>query len=93
MDLCAAVTNLPSKKETNVMEKQNKIKLETISTITEPKKKKRKDKPFAFKLGDKVCISHLRSAFQREHDVKWSGKIWMWSFRNERKSFSSQKSG
>ena len=37
MDLYAAVTNLPSKKETNVMEEQNKIKPETISTITEPK--------------------------------------------------------
>ena len=30
---------------------------------------------FLFKVGDKVRISHLRSAFQREYDIKWSGEI------------------
>ena len=38
----------------------------------EPKEKKVK---FLFKVGDKVRISHLRSAFQREYDIKWSGEI------------------
>ena len=43
MDLYAAVTNLPSKNETYVMEEQNKIKPEIISTITEPRKRKEQD--------------------------------------------------
>ena len=30
---------------------------------------------FLFKVGDKVRISHLRSAFQREYDTKWSNEI------------------
>ena len=36
---------------------------------------------FLFKVGDKVRISHLRSAFQREYDVKWSGEIFKVSKR------------
>ena len=64
------------------MGEQNKIKPETISTITEAKKKKGiRHKPFAFKLGDNVHISHLRSAFQREYDVKWYGEIFKISKR------------
>ena len=30
---------------------------------------------FLFKVGDRVRISYLRSAFQREYDIKWSGEI------------------
>ena len=44
----------------------------------EPKEKKVK---FLFKVGDKVRISHLRSAFQREYDIKWSGEIFKVSKR------------
>ena len=36
---------------------------------------------FLFKVGDKVRISHLRSAFQREYDIKWSGEIFKISKR------------
>ena len=38
--------------------------------------KKRKFKvKFKFKVGDRVRISYLRSAFQREYSVKWSNEI------------------
>ena len=36
---------------------------------------------FLFKVGDKVRISHLRSAFQREYDTKWSDEIFKISKR------------
>ena len=38
-------------------------------------KKKKKNNPFKYKVGDKVRISYLQSAFQREYDIKWSGEI------------------
>ena len=42
----------------------------------ERKKKKRSRKRlFAYKVGDKVRISHLKSAFLREYDNKWSYEI------------------
>ena len=46
-------------------------------------KKEKRDKKvkFLFKVGDKVRISHLRSAFQREYDIKWSGEIFKISRR------------
>ena len=56
------------------------IKKETIESPTSIKKK-RKPSAFTFKVGDKVRISHLRSAFQREYDVKWSGEIFKISKR------------
>ena len=31
-----------------------------------------KGDPYVFKVGDKVCISNIRTAFQREYDTKWS---------------------
>lgn len=34
-----------------------------------------KKKPYKFKVGDKVRISHLRRTFQREYDQKWTGEI------------------
>ena len=43
--------------------------------------KKRKNNFFAFKVGDKVRISHLQSSFQREYDIKWSGEIFKISKR------------
>lgn len=45
------------------------------------KKKKKKRNPFLFNVGDKVRISHLRSAFQREYDIKWSSEIFKISKR------------
>ena len=50
------------------------IKKDT-STLNIKKKRRKRHNPFTFKLGDKVHISHLCSAFQREYDVKWSGEI------------------
>ena len=38
------------------------------------KESKNKKVKFLLKVGDKVRISHLRSAFQREYDIKWSVK-------------------
>ena len=34
-------------------------------------------KPFRFRVGDKVRISHLRNVFTREYDQKWSGEIFV----------------
>ena len=36
---------------------------------------KKKKNPFKYKVGDKVRISFLWSAFQREYNIKWSGEI------------------
>ena len=47
----------------------------------ESKYQKVKKIKFLFKVGDKVRISHLRSAFQREYDIKWSGEIFKISKR------------
>ena len=53
-----------------------------IKNDTDKKAKKSKNKiSFAFKVGDKVRISHLCSSFQREYDVKWSGEIFKISKR------------
>jgi len=43
----------------------------------DPKKQKYMRSPitFAFKVGDTVRISHLRSAFKREYDNKWTGEV------------------
>jgi hypothetical protein len=38
-------------------------------------KSKRVRKPFKFKVGYHVRISHLRNVFSREYDEKWSGKF------------------
>ena len=45
------------------------------------KESKNKKVKFLFKVGDKVRISHLRSAFQREYDIKCSGEIFKISKR------------
>ena len=45
------------------------------------KKPKEKKVKFLFKVGDKVRISHLHSAFQREYDIKWPGEIFKVSKR------------
>ena len=39
------------------------------------KKKRIERDPYVFKVGDKVCISNIRTAFQREYDTKWSADI------------------
>ena len=44
-----------------------------MKTLKSEKKKKRNK--FAFKVGNKVRISLLRSSFQREYDNKWSYEI------------------
>ena len=57
---------------------QIKVNLELkkdTSALNIKKKRRKRHNPFTFKLGDKVHISHLHSAFQREYDVKWSGEI------------------
>ncbi len=35
----------------------------------------KKVKPFKFKIGDLVRLSHLRHAFSREYDQKWTGEL------------------
>jgi len=43
----------------------------------DPKKRASRRRPvrFSYKEGDFVRISHLRSAFKREYDIKWSGEV------------------
>ena len=38
-------------------------------------KLKKTRKPFKFKVGDKVRLSHLKNPFSREYDEKWTGEI------------------
>lgn len=47
-------------------------------------KTKRVQKPYKFKVGDHVRISHLRNTFSREYDEKWSGEIFIVSERQLR---------
>ena len=56
------------------------VKRETINSKQKDQTKDKKVK-FLFKVGDKVRISHLHSAFQREYDIKWSGEIFKISKR------------
>ena len=39
------------------------------------RKTKKVRKPFKFKVGDKVRLSHLRNPFTREYDERWTGEI------------------
>ena len=41
-------------------------------------------KPYRFKVGDKVRLTHLRNIFSREYDEKWTGEIFNISERNLR---------
>ena len=43
--------------------------------LTQEQETKRDPKPFKFKIGDHVCIGHLRNIFTREYDQKWSGEF------------------
>lgn len=45
------------------------------------KENEKKKSPFLFNIGDKVRMSHLRKAFQREYDSKWSSEIYKVSYR------------
>jgi len=42
---------------------------------------KRVRKPFRFKVGDKVRLTHLRNPFTREYDERWTGDIFIVSQR------------
>ena len=50
-----------------------------------------KPKKFKFQVGDYVRISHLRSAFSREYDIKWSGEVFKVSKRFRRKGIPVYK--
>ena len=39
------------------------------------KKTKTVRKPFRFKIGDKVRLTHVRIPFSREYDERWTGEI------------------
>jgi hypothetical protein len=52
-----------------------------IPFVSKPKKVR---KPFKFKVGDHVQISHLRNVFSREYDEKWSREIFVISERRIR---------
>lgn len=38
-------------------------------------------KPFRFKLGDRVRLTHIRNPFSREYDERWTGEIFIISQR------------
>lgn len=42
---------------------------------TRIKKTKTVSKPFRFKIGDYVRLTHLRNPFSREYDKRWTGEI------------------
>ena len=52
------------------------------------KKVKRVKKPFKFKVGDRVRISHLKNIFSREYDERWTGEIFTISQKILRGSIS-----
>lgn len=60
------------KLDEDINDRKDKNNYNSETTIV---RRLRKHNPFTFKVGDKVRISHLRSAFQREYDIKWSGEI------------------
>ena len=62
------------------VKKDVEVKRETINSKQKDQTKDKKVK-FLFKVGDKVRISHLCSASQREYDIKWSGEIFKISKR------------
>lgn len=45
------------------------------------KKTKTIRKPFSFKIGDHVRLTHLRNPFSREYDERWTGEIFIISQR------------
>lgn len=48
---------------------------------TNVKKTKTLRKPFRFKIGDNVRLTHLRNPFSREYDERWTGEIFVISQR------------
>jgi hypothetical protein len=60
---------------------ENVLAEEETPVISKPKRVR---KPFKFKVGDRVRISHLRNIFTREYDEKWSGEIFVVSERRLR---------
>ncbi|KAK3099205.1 hypothetical protein FSP39_000987 [Pinctada imbricata] len=47
-------------------------------------KRKTVRKPYKFKVGDNVRVSHIRNPFTREYDQKWSGELFIISDRRLR---------
>lgn len=45
------------------------------------KKTKTVRKPFRFKIGDRVRLTHIRNPFSREYDERWTGEIFIISQR------------
>ena len=81
--ICSEPINVTKDNESKLWWQMYWPKLEqNTSTKKDSDKKTKKSKNlFAFKVGDKVRISHLHSSFQREYDVKWSGEIFKISKR------------
>ncbi|KAK3091182.1 hypothetical protein FSP39_017779 [Pinctada imbricata] len=42
-----------------------------------PGKRKQTRKPFKFKVGDRVRVTHIRNPFTRKYDQKWSGELFI----------------
>ncbi|KAK3102040.1 hypothetical protein FSP39_008318 [Pinctada imbricata] len=40
-------------------------------------KRRQTRKPFKFKVGDRVRVTHIRNPFTREYDQKWSGELFI----------------
>ena len=81
--ICSEPINVTKDNESKLWWQMYWPKLEqNTSTKKDSDKKTKKSKNlFAFKVGDKVRISHLHSSFQREYDVKWLGEIFKISKR------------
>ena len=43
--------------------------------------------PFHFKVGERVKLSHLRGAFEKDYDEKWTGEIFSITHKYEKQGF------
>lgn len=41
---------------------------------------------YRFRVGDRVCISHLRQPFDREYDERWTGEYFVIKLRTTKES-------
>lgn len=65
-----APANVTETKETSIWWRMYWPKKQPVSTKT-----KKTRKPFKFKVGDKVRLTHLKNPFTREYDQRWTGEI------------------
>ncbi len=56
-------------------ENEGEVRLDQYMLKNRTKKKWKKKRPYLFKTGDLVRITHLRTPFTREYDETWTGEV------------------